>query len=271
MVSQSTLATKLGIKPEHTTGSTTVAGKEQVPLFTKPAEQEVAQIAWEVIKSFESRPDTVPTIAHLKKPAVQAAIVKAVEERRQPLQPELEGIAEKPDVAAVVAKTVELVSQQTIDIPRILVVPRGEVKTGFKTFKLKLDALKFPAVSEELWVQHLRTGFTETVATLRGGNTEARPEDYIVSGLVDFNDVSYDDHADLLYGLAEQVVKHFRTYLSEDETAKVLRYHQREIARFVHAQMQEAYYPIDIGKTRMKEFQKIFEFAYRKVAGTAEK
>jgi type III restriction enzyme len=242
VVSQSTLATKLGIKPEHETGSTTVAGKDEKPLFAKPAEQAVAQIAWEVIKSLESQPDTVPTVAHLKKPAAQAAIVKAVEERRQPLQPELEGIAEKPDIAAVVAKTVELVSQQTIDIPRILVVPKGEVKTGFRPFKLKLDALKFPAVSEELWVQHLRTGVTETIATIRGGNTEARPEDYVVSGLVDFNDVSYDDHADLLYGLAEQVVKHLKTYLTEDEAAKVLRYHQREIARFVHAQMQEHYW-----------------------------
>lgn len=242
VVSQSTLASKLGIKPEHETASTTVAGKDEKPLFTKPADQAVAQIAWEVIKSLESQPNTVPTVAHLKKPAVQAAIVKAVEERHQPLQPDLEGVSEKPDIAAVVAKTVELVTQQTIDIPRILVVPKGEVKTGFKPFRLKLDNLKFAAVSEELWVQHLRTGVTETVATLRGGNTEARPEDYVVSGLVDFNDVSYGDHADLLYGLAEQVVKHLKTYLTEDEAAKVLRYHQREIARFVHAQMQEHYW-----------------------------
>jgi type III restriction enzyme len=247
VVSQSTLATKLGIAPEHATGSTTVAGKEQAPLFTKPAEQVVAQIAWEVIKSLESQPGTVPTVAHLKKPAVQAAIIKAVEERRQPLQPELEGIAEKPDIAAVVAKTVELVSQQTIDIPRILVVPKGEVKTGFKAFKLKLDALNLTAVSEELWVQHLRTGATETVATLRTGNAEARPEDYVVSGLVDFNDVSYDDHSDLLYDLAAQVLKHLRAYLSEEDAGKVLRYHQREIARFVHAQMQDHYWEEAVG------------------------
>jgi type III restriction enzyme len=242
VVSQSTLATKLGIKPEHATASTMIAGKEQAPVFTKPAEQEVARLAWEIIKGLESQPEIAPTVAHLKEPAIQAAIVKAVEERRQPLQPKLEGIAEKPDVAAVVAKTVELVSQQTIDIPRILVVPKGEVKTGFKPFKLKLDALKFAAVSEELWVQHLRTGVTETVATLRTGNTEARPEDYVVSGLVDFNDVSYDDHADLLYDLAAQVLKHLRSYLSEEEAGRVLRYHQREIARFVHAQMQEHYW-----------------------------
>jgi len=33
-------------------------------------------------------------------------------------------------------------------------------------------------------------------------------------------------------------VKHLRTYLPEEETAKVLRCHQREIARFIQAQMQ---------------------------------
>ena len=209
VVSQSVLASKLGLQPEQATGSTTSAGKDQKPAFAKPEEQKVAQIAWDVIRKMENQPATLPTVAYLKMPAIQAAIVKAVEEERQPAQMELEGVTEKPDIAAVVAKTVELVTQQTIDIPRILVVPKGEVKTGFKAFKLKLDTLKYPAVSEELWVQHLRTGFTETVATLRGGSSEARPEDYVVSGLVDFNDISYDEHADLLYELAAQTVKHF--------------------------------------------------------------
>jgi hypothetical protein len=37
-------------------------------------------------------------------------------------------------------------------------------------------------------------------------------------------------------------VKHFQTYLSEGETAKVLRYHQREIARLIDSQMQEQFW-----------------------------
>ncbi len=247
VVSQSNLATKLGLQPEQATSSTTMAGKDQKPTFTKPEEQKVAQIAWEVIKKLESQPQTVPTLTHLQKPEIQAAIVKAVEEQYQPPQMDLEGMAEKPDIAAIVAKTTEQVVKETINIPRILVVPKGEVKSGFKPFKLKLDTLKYPAVSEELWVQHLRTGFTETVATMRGGRGEARLEDYVVSGLVDFNDISYDEHADLLYDLATQTVKHFRSYLSEEDAAKVLRYHQREIARFVHAQMQEHYWEDAVG------------------------
>jgi len=242
VVSQSQLATKLGLIPAQVTSSTTIAGQDEPPAFTKPEEQKVAQIAYEVIRKLENQPNTLPTVEYLKKPEIQAAIVKAVEEQRAPVQMELEGVIEKPDIASVVAKTVDLVMQQTIDIPRILVVPKGEVKSGFKPFTLKLDTLKYPAVSDELWIQHLRTNQLEVVALGRGGIEEARPEDYVVSGLVDFDDVSYDDHADLLYDLARQAVQHFDGYLSEDETRKVLRCYQRPIAQFIHAQMQDHYW-----------------------------
>jgi type III restriction enzyme len=242
VVSQSQLATRLGLTPAHATSSTTMAGQDQAPVFTKPEEQKVAQITYEVIRRLENQPQTLPTIEHLKRPEIQAAIVKAVEEQHQPAQFELEGISEKADIAAVVAKTVELVTQQTIDIPRILVVPKGEVKSGFKAFTLKLDALRYPAVSDELWIQHLRTNQLEVVSLGRGGIDEVRLEDYVVSGLVDFNDVSYDEHADLLYDLARQTVEHFKGYLSEEDARKVLRCYQRDIARFVHAQMQAHYW-----------------------------
>ena len=66
-----------------------------------------------------------------------------------------------------------------------------------------------------------------------------RLEDYVVRGLIDFDDVSYDDQADLLYKLATQVVEHLRSYLKdEDEVRNVLVFHQRQIATFVHTQMQ---------------------------------
>ncbi len=239
LVSQSQLATKLGLKPSDATTSTKVAGQGEPPAFTKPEEQKVAQIAYEVIRKMEGQPATVPTLAHLMKPEIQAAIVKAVEEQHRPTQMELEGVTERPDFAAVVAKTVELVTQQMIEIPRILVVPKGEVKSGFKPFSLKLDTLKYPAVSDELWIQHLRTNQLEVVTLGAGGLEERRLEDYIVSGLVNFDDVSYDDQADLLYDLASQTVRHFMAYLSEDDTRKVLRCYQRDITRFIHVQMQE--------------------------------
>ncbi len=222
VVSQSNLATKLGIRPQQETGSATIAGQNQTPVFAKPEEQEAAKIAWEVIRKMENQPTILPDITHLKKPEIQAAIVREVEAKRQPVQQELEGVQEKPDIAAVVAKTVELITDQTINIPRILVTPKGEVKSGFRIFKLSLDTLKYQAISDELWVQHLRTNQKEVLALNRAGIAESRLEDYVVSGLVDFDDISYDDHADLLYDLATQTVQHFRTYLSEEDARKVL-------------------------------------------------
>ena len=218
IVSQSHVATKLGLQPEQFTSSTTMAGNNEPPLFAKPEEQKVAQLAYQVIRRLENQPEKVPTLAYLQDPTIQAAIVKEVEEQYRPAQLELEGVVEKPDISAVVAKTTDLVSQQTIAIPRILVAPKGEVKSGFKPFTLELGALNLQAPSDELWVQHLRTNQLDIIGLLKGGIEEERLEDYIVSGLVDFDDISYDGHADLLYDLAGQTVRHFLTYLSEEDT-----------------------------------------------------
>jgi type III restriction enzyme len=271
VVSQSQLATKLGLQPPQVTSSTRIAGQVEAPVFAKPEEQKVAQITYEVIRRLETQPGTVPTVGHLTDPAVQAVIVREVEEQYRPTQLELGGITERPNIAAVVARTSALVTQQTIGIPRILVVPKGEVKSGFKPFELKVDTLRYPPVSEELWVQYLRTGGTETVALGRGGIEEARLEDYVVSGLVDFNDISYDDHADLLYDLAAQTVRHLCTYLSEDETRKVLRCYQRDIAKFVHAQMQEQYWEEAVGyEVKINRgFTELKRRAYTQAAGEA--
>jgi type III restriction enzyme len=209
-VSQSQLASKLGLTPEQVTSSTAVAGTGEAPVFVNPDEQKVAQIAYAAIRRLENQPKTLPSVTYLQRPEIQAALVQLVQEvaaQYRPAQLAMEAIVEAPDIASVVARTTELVVQQTIGIPRILVVPRGDVKSGFKPFQLKLETLRYPPVSEELWVQYLRTGGTETVVLGWGGIEEARLEDYIVSGLVDFDDISYDDHADLLYDLASQTVR----------------------------------------------------------------
>src|SRR6185369_2751258 len=160
VVSQSRFALDLGMQPQHQTTSTVVPASTP-PVFTKPEEQKVAQITYEVIKTFENQPQRVPTLAHLAKPEIQAEIVRAVEERYAPAQMGLEGVAEKPDIAAIVAKTSERAALGMIDIPRILIVPKGELKSGFKSFKLNLVNLNYQPVSDELWAQNLRDGKAE--------------------------------------------------------------------------------------------------------------
>jgi type III restriction enzyme len=242
VVSQSTLATQLGATPPHTTSSTEIAKTEAKPVFDTPAEQKIAQAAYKVIKKLENKPTKVPSTSSLQNKEIQAAVVQEVTAQLAPSQLEMESVTEKPDIAAIVKKATELVVRQTIDIPRILVVPKGEVESGFNTFELNVSTLKFPPISEELWVQFLRTGKTEVIGVGKGGIQEKRLEDYVVSGLVDFDDIAYEQHSDLLYDLATQTVNHFKSYLKEDEVPKVLWRHQKEIASFIHAQMQEHYW-----------------------------
>ena len=242
VISQSTLAAQLGTVPAQATTSTDIAKSEQKPVFTTPAEQKIAQSAYTAIKRLESQPGRVPTSGYLNLPEIQSAVVQEVAASLAPKQLEMEGVTEKPDIAAIVKKTMELVVQQTIDIPRILVVPRGEVESGFHPFKLALSGLNFQPISEELWKQVLRTGEVELIGLGKGGIKEKRLENYVVSGLVDFDDIDYEKHADLLYDLASQTVTHFKSYLTEEQVGKVLWRHQKEIAAFVHAQMQEHYW-----------------------------
>ena len=246
VVSLPVLDIKLGLQPGQATGDLMEVDRGEPSVFQTIEEQKVAQITREVIRELENQPQKVPCVAYLQRPEVLAPLKQKVEQVYRPAQLELEGTQIQPDVGAVVEKTTEMVIQQTINIPRIIVLPKSEVRSGFKYFKLELGTLNYQAPSEELWIQHLRTHQQEVIGLEKGGIEETRIEDYIVSGLVESDDVAYDEHADLLYDLAGQTVKHFLSYLSEADTRKVLRLHQKDIARFIHAQMQDHYWEDEV-------------------------
>jgi type III restriction enzyme len=168
VVSQSRLDSMLGIQPAATP-STQVAGSDEPRAFQTLEDEKVAQIAREVIRKLENQPQVLPSVSYLANADVQAAVLKEVAAQYRPSQLEIEGMTAKPDIAAIVAKTTELVIQQTIDIPRILVVLTGKVQSGFNAFTLKLDTLNYPPVSEELWAKHLRTDQVDVIAMGKGG------------------------------------------------------------------------------------------------------
>ncbi|MEB2332345.1 MAG: DEAD/DEAH box helicase family protein [Nitrosomonas sp.] len=217
-----------------------VSNTVPTPVFTTEAEKQAARVVMEVIGKYEVRRDLVPTSSALLKPEVQSVLLAEVAERLCPMQGSLlAGIDEAAptlDLSTIVAKTTEIVVQQTIDIPRIAVVPKGEVTTGFHPFTLDVSQLHLQPGEREIVGQMLRTNEQFTLAA-EIGLKEQRPEDYIVHALVDFDDIDYFTHAGLLYDLAGQMVQHLRSYLSEDEATSILDRDRRLIAREIHAQM----------------------------------
>ncbi len=219
------------------------------PVFTTEAEKQAARVVIEVISNLETQRDLVPTSGALLTPEVQKVIQAEVAERLKPMQGNLladmdDGVgagAPVLDLSAVVAKTTEVVVQQTIDVPRIAVVPKGEITTGFRAFSLDVSQLRLQPGEREIVGQMLRTNEQFTLAADLGLK-ERRPEDYIVHALLNFDDIDYFTHADLLYSLAGQMVTHLRSYLSEAEAVSVLDRDRRLIAREIHAQMMAHFF-----------------------------
>jgi type III restriction enzyme len=194
----------------------------------------------DVIGTYEVKRDLVPTSSALLNPEVQSAILAEVTERLKPAQGELLAGADDGmpalDLSAVVSKTTEIVVQQTIDIPRIAVVPTGEVTTGFHPFKL--GALpNFQPGQREIVGQELRTNQQFTMSR-QAGIREQRFEDYIVKKLIDFDDIDYFTQAELLYDLAGQAVAHYQAQnYSENELHEVFDTYGAELARLIRAEM----------------------------------
>jgi len=193
-------------------------------------------VAMEVIGRFEVQRDLVPGSQALLKPEVQQRIVTEVQARLPLSQQSLLPDEPKVNLAHIVAKATEVMVQNTIDIPRITVVPKGEVTTGFHAFTVDLGALHLQPGERQIVGQMLRSSEQFTVEA-ESGLEEARPEDYIVHALVDFDDIDYFSHAELLYALAGQVVQHLQSYLSESEVRNVLNHNRKLIAHELHSQM----------------------------------
>ena len=96
------------------------------------------------------------------------------------------------------SKTTEIVVQQTIDIPRIAVVPTGEVTTGFHPFKLGSLPNFQPGngrSSARACTNHQFTMSREGASGSSARRTTSSTK------LVDFDDIDYFTQADLLYDL----------------------------------------------------------------------
>ncbi len=207
---------------------------EQKPLFTEE-ERPIAKASFEAIRDFER----LPSSRDLLKPETQQKIVERVIEKITPAQGTLGGIIEKPNVENIVRRQIEAYVQNTIDIPRVTVTPIGADSYAFTDFDLDTKNLpRLQPVEDKILIQNLRTYEREQMAKGEAIGQEARLEDYIVAVLIDKDDISYDDHADLLYKLAGQMVAFIFSYLGDTEKTKnVIQFYRTKLADLIHAQM----------------------------------
>lgn len=211
-------------------------GEMSQSVFASAGEREVAKVTFEIISQYERLRDS----SQLQEKEIQEELARKVQEVIRPSLGPLHPILEGDTIANIVEETARLYQELSIDIPKIVVVPKGGVVVAFHPFTLDTEGVQLQPVPQDILIQHLHD---LQRFNLRGGSgvlEEKRLEDYLVRGLVGFDDISYPDHADLLYELAGQLISHLRTYLSEEESiVNVLQYHQQVLVKLIHSQMQD--------------------------------
>ena len=231
-----------GVTPSGSDGTSYPPPREERLVFNGENEQKVAEVTLDIINSFKNKPEIISSTDALLNEDVQKTIIAAVKEQLTGEQQSLLESEEETDLAKVVAKTSKLIKQETIDIPKVAVIPKGEISYGYKAFTLDVSQLNLQPAERDIVIQNLHTN-EQTTLTAQVGISESRLENYIIHALIDFDDISYDEHADLIYDLASQAVKHFESYLgSEDEVVNVLDTNRGLIADLIHAQMVEHFW-----------------------------
>ena len=223
-------------------GAAPVEGRpqtEQRPLFNTEPERNAARAALNAIQTFER----LRSSRDLSSADVQEQIAAQVAEAIRPLQAALPTMEVQVDVKQVVAEVTKQFIEMSIDIPKIVVVPSDDATYGFKDFDLDCRNIRLQPVSKDILIQNLQSNERYKLQDSGTVAAEQRLEDYLIRGLIDYDDISYDEHAELLYKLAGQMVAHLRAYLADEEQVfNVLVSHNRQLVDVIYAQMQQHYY-----------------------------
>jgi type III restriction enzyme len=225
------------VKPELKTGGSPAPAPAPAFTFKKPEELALAQtVLTDVLPSLKTQ---VASIHDLKSERVVERIVKdamAIQSSKEGLFPQLTA----EEARAVVTEFCAAYVARTIAIPSLTITPVDQVSFGFQPFALDTKGWNYQPLSRELLVQVLRTEKQTVISSDDGGEVPSRPDDYLVAKLIDFDEIDYETHAELLYDLAGQVVAHLGSYLKdEDQVRDTLRGHAKSMADAMRGQMQK--------------------------------
>lgn len=226
--------------------------------FESESEKNIARITKEVISAnFEN----LSGVEKLSEEKVKERIIKEVKDRlvRSQVQAEMNlDDAAKPDIEKTVENTIGLVQETTINIPRVIITPKGESRRKFADFKLNTASLqKFGRVNRDIMIRQLQTniGYIIEAEEL---DCEETPERNIVSTLMDLDDIPYDDNNAVINSIAKQYADFVRSYESDEaEVKKIVLFNKVEIAKILHDELfkHEETVEIDYQATVSKGFR----------------
>ena len=143
-------------------------------------------------------------------------------------------------------KITESIIDKTIEIPRITIQLKNDTEYGFKDFDLDTKNMaQFPPVEHEIFVRYLQEQKKTITLSVTSTGSSGKQSwlNTIVNEMLNFDEVDYDEHGELLYKLADQAINHLKSFLKADvDIDNVIQYYKVKIAEFIYAQMMEHFY-----------------------------
>lgn len=244
---------------EKVKGEISEKSRQYVTQVGKAVESAISNIAAEGVSSFgDLRKKEIKR--QLREQAI-ATIKESVKDSLFAEQDAAEQIAQVDEVIDIV---IEDYKNNVIEIPRI-VVEQQNVKAIFDDFDL--DTFKGYDL-DELHREIIRQGLIDStdfeVIAGKSGSSRRPAVEQLISSLIDFDDVDYDEVSDLLYKLAGQAVnaiRHNAPGISEDDLNERVHAFRQSLVDNIYMQMKDHYriIPGEFKINTMLPFSKILE------------
>jgi type III restriction enzyme len=202
---------------------------------------EIREKIYEALPQVNNR---VKTAAELTLPEIKKIVVEKVKEAML-ASPQQHLFAEQivAEISEVYNETASEYVRNIIEIPRIIIQPSEDVDSGFYDLDLDASTLNYPPVSEEILFHFLaRKENSDQILIGKYGIAADKPENMILNELVNFPEIDYDTQSDLLHKLVNQAMTRLKSHLSEEDFINVVKFHKKEIAGFIYAQMRPHFY-----------------------------
>ncbi len=173
------------------------------------------------------------------RPEVKAIVINKIKENLSQGQGNLFAREIIKEAEEIYDNVVTNFKKQIIEIPRMDLV-QGEAHAYFDDFDLDTSVFQFKALEDEiLRVSLANQAEVETLSAISSGNY-GNPINNIISELLNYSDVDYDDNAELLHKLAKQAYSAIEaSNNSEKDMKKAVFQFKKTIADRIYIQMKK--------------------------------
>ena len=230
--------------------------KTEIEKKTAQVVSDARRAVWEVIPQFNG---SVKTLSDLQKPEMVKAIkemtIRKIEASARQSDPLFASQVAEPriqEVDNVVETVIVDFIKNIIEIPR-MTVQREAFKAEFRWFDLDTSfGFSLPELKDEIIRVGLVDNETEIIKAQTSG-VYGDSSSQIVSALLDYDEIDYDENAELIYHLTEQALDAIKRQSKEDaDISKIVYQFKKGIAKIIYDQMMDHFIVRSLGYTKPK-------------------